>query len=55
MRNFMDKEIFYLYRFKHKCPYSNPLIKTMLLVLCDSVSLCCMSVLIVPLTIVSYI
>lgn len=35
---FMNEEIFYLYRFKQKCPYRNPLIQTMLLVLC--VSLC---------------
>lgn len=26
----MNKEIFYVYRCKNKCPYSNPLIKTML-------------------------
>lgn len=36
----MKKEIFYLYRFKHKCPYSNPLIRTMLLVLCACVCHC---------------
>lgn len=46
----MNKEIFYLYRLKHKCPYSDPLIQTMLLVLCDCVSLCCVSVLIIPLS-----
>lgn len=40
----MNKEIFYLYRFKHKCPYGDPLIKTMLLVLCDCV---CVTVLFV--------
>lgn len=39
-----NKEIFYLYRFKHKCPYGDPLIKTMLLVPCDCV---CVTVLFV--------
>lgn len=38
--NCMNKEIFYrlLYRFKHKCPYFDPLIQTILSVLGDFMS-----------------
>lgn len=49
----MKEEIFYLYRLKPKCPYSNPLIKTVLLLI-NCVTLC-VPVLFVSLDFVFYI